>query len=86
MKRVVCLAVCTLVGLLATMTSYEARQARASLIVHEVAENLYMLANDPAEQGMRSGGNTAVFVTEFGVTLVDSCFSEANGRANSPNP
>ena len=72
MKRVVCLAVCTLVGLLATMTSYEARQPRANLVVHEVADNLYMLANDPAEQGMRSGGNTAVFVTESGVTLVDT--------------
>lgn len=72
MKRVVCLSVCTLVGLLATMTSYEARQPRANLIVHEVAHNLYMLANDPAEQGMRSGGNTAVFVTESGVTLVDT--------------
>ena len=31
-----------------------------------------MLANDPAEQGMRSGGNTAIFVMSSGVTLVDT--------------
>ena len=41
-------------------------------MLHEVAHNLYMLANDPAEQGMRSGGNTAVFLTDSGVALVDT--------------
>jgi glyoxylase-like metal-dependent hydrolase (beta-lactamase superfamily II) len=72
MKRILSLGAITLVGVFATVATYEARQPRANLIVHDVAENLYMLANDPAEQGMRSGGNTAVFVTSSGVTLVDT--------------
>ena len=37
-----------------------------------LADNLFMLTSDPAEQGMRTGGNTAVFVTSTGVVLVDT--------------
>ena len=52
---------------------YEARQdERFNIVILEVADNLWMLANDPAEQGMRTGGNTAVYVRDDGVTLVDT--------------
>ena len=72
MRRVVYLGVCMLLGLLVAVANNEARQARANLVVYRVSENLYMLGNDPAEQGMRSGGNTAVFVMSSGVALVDT--------------
>jgi cyclase len=72
MKRSLCLAVLTLIGVGATVSTYEARQPRASLTVHDVADNLYMLANAASVQGMGGGGNTAIFVTGDGVTLVDT--------------
>ena len=72
MKRVICLGILTVTGVFAMAAANEARQPRATLVLHEVADNLYMLANDPAEQGMRSGGNTAIFVMSSGVTLVDT--------------
>lgn len=76
MRRVVCLGVVTVIGVLATVVANVAQEPaaepRANLVLHEVAHNLYMLANDPAEQGMRSGGNTAVFLTDSGVALVDT--------------
>ena len=72
MKRAIFLGNLTLLGVVLTAANYEARQARASIQVHVVAPNLYMLASDPTEQGMRTGGNTAVFVTSTGVTLVDT--------------
>ena len=72
MRRILCLGTITCIGVFATVAINQARQPRANLIVHEVAENLFMLANDPAEQGTRSGGNTAVFLTSSGVTLVDT--------------
>ena len=52
----------TLAGVFAMASANEARQARASLFLQEVAENLYMLGNDPSGEGMRGGGNTAIFV------------------------
>ena len=72
MRRIVCLGICTLAGVLTMMATYEARQARERLVVTEVADNLYMLGNDPAGQGMRGGGNTGIFVMASGVTLVDT--------------
>jgi cyclase len=72
MRRIVCLGTCTLVGVLTMMATYEARQPRERLVVTEVADNLYMLGNDPAGQGMRGGGNTGIFVMASGVTLVDT--------------
>ena len=71
-KRVVCLGTLTLAGVLALASANEARQARSPLVLTEVAENLYMLGNDPAGEGMRGGGNTAIFVGSSGVTLVDT--------------
>ena len=72
MKRSIYLAGLTALGLVATMATFEARQDRASLTVHEIADNLYMLANAPSVEGMGGGGNTAIFVTDGGVTLVDT--------------
>ena len=72
MRRYRVLGGLVLVGLLSTMTTYEARQERASLAVTEIADNLYMLGNAPSVQGMGGGGNTAVFVTTNGVALVDT--------------
>ena len=50
MKRVVCLGTLTLAAVFTMVAAYEARQAHATLTVHEVADNLYMLANDPGGQ------------------------------------
>ncbi len=72
MKRMVCLGMVTLAGAVAMGAANEARQARETLFLQEVADNLYMLGNDPAGQGMRGGGNTAIFVGADGVTLVDT--------------
>ncbi len=72
MKRSLCLGVLVVVGMCATLATNEARQARAPMVVLEVADNLHVLASDPAGQGMRSGGNTAVFETTDGVVLVDT--------------
>ena len=75
MKRVVCLGIFTLVGVFAIVAANEARQDRANLTLHRIADNLYMLANDPAVQGMGGGGNTGVFVTDSGVVRVDTKIS-----------
>ena len=73
MRRSVWLVCLTLLGVCLTVATYQARQPRPEIHgVREVAANLYMLANDPAIPGMQTGGNTAVFVTAVGVTLVDT--------------
>ena len=72
MKRCMVLAALVVVGLFLTASTYEARQENFNILIHEVADNLWMLANDPSEQGMRTGGNTAVYVRDDGVTLVDT--------------
>ena len=48
------------------------RRPRHTIRPLELADNLYVLTSDPAEQGMRTGGNTAVFVMDAGVALVDT--------------
>ena len=72
MRRMVCLATLTMVGVLVAVAANEARQDRFGIRPLEIADNLYVLTSDPAEQGMRTGGNTAVFVTGAGVVLVDT--------------
>lgn len=62
-------------GALLTVVTNEARQTRHRIRPLELADNLYMLTSDPEEQGMRTGGNTAVFVTSTGVALVDTKIS-----------
>ena len=72
MRRAVCLATLTGAGVLVAVAANEARQDRFRIRPLEVADNLYVLTSDPAEQGMRTGGNTAVFLTASGVVLVDT--------------
>ena len=73
MRRSLYLVSLTLLGVCVTAATYEARQPRPEIHgVREVADNLYMLGNDPALPGMQTGGNTAMFVTANGVTLVDT--------------
>ncbi len=72
MKRLVCLGILTLTGILTMAVAYEARQPRATLHLQGVADNLYMLGNEPGGEGMRGGGNTGIFVGSTGVTLVDT--------------
>mgnify|MGYP001465760728 CR=1 FL=1 len=75
MRRSIYFGVLTAAGLFLTVTSHEARQTRAPLALHEVATNLYLLANDPSSQGMGGGGNTAIFLASEGVVLVDTKIS-----------
>ena len=72
MRRSKILGTLVIVGLSLTASTFEARQENFNIVIHEVADNLWMLASDPAEQGMRTGGNTAVYVHDDGVTLVDT--------------
>ena len=72
MRRVACLAMVTMIGVTLAAVSNEAQQARHRIRPLELTGNLHMLTSDPAEQGRRSGGNTAVFVTSDGVVLVDT--------------
>ena len=72
MRRSICLGMVTVGGVFLTVTTYEARQERVTLALHQVADNVYMLANAPSVQGMGGGGNTAIFLTNNGVWLVDT--------------
>ena len=72
MRRSSCMAILAVVGTLLTASTHEARQQRAALELHDVAENLYMLSNASSVDGMGGGGNTAIFVTGNGVVLVDT--------------
>ena len=72
MRRILCMVTFTLVGVVLTLVTNEARQDRHAIRQLEIADNLYMLTSDPADTGMRTGGNTVVFVTSDGVSLVDT--------------
>ena len=72
MRRVACLAAVTVIGVTLAAASNQAQSERHPIRPLELAENLYVLTSDPAEQGMRTGGNTAVFLTSDGVVLVDT--------------
>ena len=71
-SRRVVLAEMLIVGLSVSAVAYQ--QPRASIPdIEEVAANLYLLAaSDPGDRPNWTGGNTAVFVTESGVVLVDT--------------
>ena len=71
-KRIICLGGLAVIGLLVVVTGYAAKQERVRLVVHDITDNLYMLANAPSVRGMGGGGNTAIFVTTSGVVLVDT--------------
>ncbi len=72
MRRIACLAAVTVIGVTLAAASYEAQSDRHPIRPLELTDNLYVLTSDPAEQGMRTGGNTAVFLTVDGVVLVDT--------------
>ena len=72
MRRFTTLVILALAGVLLTAATYEAQEERVPLEVQDVADNLYMLANASSVQGMGGGGNTAIFVTDGGVVLVDT--------------
>jgi glyoxylase-like metal-dependent hydrolase (beta-lactamase superfamily II) len=78
MRRGVVLGVVIGVGALSMAVSGQApagpsAKAIAATQIQKVKENLYVITGSDAEdQTAFSGGNVAVFVTEAGVTLVDS--------------
>ena len=72
MRRVACLAAVTIIGVTLAAVSNQAQPERHPIRPLELNGNLYVLTSDPAEQGMRTGGNTAVFLTSDGVVLVDT--------------
>ena len=73
MTRSTSLAVLTALGVFLTVATYEARQPRAEIYgIKRLTEKLFVLVNDPMNSDMQTGGNTAVFVTDTGVVLVDT--------------
>ena len=72
MRRMLWLGSLVAGAVLLAAAANEAQQARSRIRPVKIADNLYLLSSDPAEQGMRTGGNTAAFVTAKGVTLVDT--------------
>ncbi|MXZ73020.1 MAG: MBL fold metallo-hydrolase [Acidobacteria bacterium] len=75
MLRVICLAglVTAGVGLTLTVAAFEAQEERPAIETIQVTGNLWMLGSEgDAGEGMRTGGNTALFVADSGVVLVDT--------------
>ena len=71
-RRGIVLGTLITVGLSLTVAAYQ--PPRASMPeIEEIADNLYLLAaSDPSDRPNWTGGNTAVFITESGVVLVDT--------------
>ena len=71
-RRRIVLGTVISVGLSLTVAAYQ--PPRASMPeIEEIADNLYLLAaSDPSDRPNWTGGNTAVFITEGGVVLVDT--------------
>ena len=75
MKRIICLAaLLTVGGLSLTAASYQGQQSRPKIpAIQKVRDNLYVITgSDPVDVATNTGGNTAVFITEQGVVLVDT--------------
>jgi cyclase len=77
MRRVVVLAVLIGMGALSIAVSGQAQGPSAAAIkatqIEKVKDNLYIITGSGVEdQAAFSGGNVAVFITDAGVTLVDS--------------
>lgn len=73
MRRGMCLAGLTAIGVIFTVAAQEARQPRPEIYgIKRVSEQLYVLINDPMSNAMETGGNTAVWVMDSGVLLVDT--------------
>jgi cyclase len=80
MKRLaILLALLTLGGLSMAVAAYQQTQqgpsagALAATKIEKVKDNLYMITgSDPTNRDLFSGGNTAVFITDNGVVIVDT--------------
>ncbi len=77
MRRVAALSVVIGLGAVSIVVSAQAQGPSAAAIkatqIEKVKDNLYILTGSGAEnQAAFSGGNVAVFITDAGVTLVDS--------------
>ena len=62
-------------GVSLTVASYQARQQQPAPIpsIERIKDNLYIIKGaDPNERATMTGGNTAVFVTDHGVVVVDT--------------
>lgn len=75
MKRIVILAVLVCLGVLSIAAAGLQNQAPRGLEIQKVKENLYMIATPDY-----GAGNTAAFITESGVVLVDTK-TPGNGQA-----
>jgi cyclase len=72
MRRVVILGLLVTLGGVVTVKSQQANRPPLAAI-EKVKDNLYFIKNsDPTERSTFTGGNTAVFVTDRGVVLVDT--------------
>ena len=74
MRRLAVLSAIVLFGSL-TLTAFQAPATTAakSLDIVKVRDNLYVItSSSPAPRELFSGGNVAVFITDAGVTLVDT--------------
>ena len=67
MRRAVCWAALTVLGLTLAAGSHRAQESRPEIEVHQLTDALYMLGS-----GTTTGGNTAAFITAEGVVLVDT--------------
>lgn len=74
MKRVMALVALVVVGSLSVVVSGAQAPPAAKVIdIVKVKDNLYVLASSsPSNRDTFSGGNVAVFITDTGVTLVDT--------------
>jgi cyclase len=72
-RRVVLGTIVTLGALTMAAAAYQAPAAPKSIDIVKVKDNLYVLTSStPGNPATFSGGNVAVFITDRGVTLVDT--------------
>ncbi len=68
MRRIACMSLLTLLGLVLVAGTYDAAQEpHPTIEVLQISDNLHVLGS-----GMTTGGNAAVFITAQGVVLIDT--------------
>ena len=68
MRRIACMSLLTLLGLVLVMGTYDAAQEpHPPIEVLPISDNLFVLGS-----GRTTGGNAAVFITDHGVVLIDT--------------
>src|SRR3954463_10623473 len=80
MRRLCVLGALLAVGALSIVVSGETlgappKEAMATALIEKVKDNLYVITGSDASaenDALLTGGNTAVFITDAGVTLVDT--------------